>query len=84
MQVIVRIILSVVFALSVGLVLGGAWLKILGGTWYYVGIGLLYCLATYLLFKQKALGAWLCLLALIVTIPWALWESDQQYWGRWL
>ena len=81
MQVIVRIILSVVLVLSVGLVLGGAWLKILGGTWYYVSIGLLYCLATVLLFKQKALGAWLFLLALVVTIPWAVWESNQQYWG---
>ena len=81
MQVIARIILSVVFVLSVGLVLGGAWLKILGGTWYYISIGLLYCLASVLLFKQKALGAWLFLFALIVTIPWAVWESDQQYWG---
>ncbi len=60
---------------------GGAWLLVLGGSVYYVLAGIGYLVASVLLWRRRATGAWLVLALLGVTIGWALWEVGLNYWA---
>jgi quinate dehydrogenase (quinone) len=63
------------------LLLGGIYLATLGGSLYYVMAGLAYLIAGFLLWRRQASGAWVLILIVVLTIPWALWESGTFYWA---
>ena len=55
---------------------GGAWLLVIGGSPGYAAAGFCYLVASALLWRQRARGAWLALALLGVTVGWALWEGE--------
>jgi quinoprotein glucose dehydrogenase len=76
------IVLGLILAL-IGAILaaGGAWLAWLGGSLYYFPIGLLLVVAGGLIMAQRRTGAWLYLLAWVVTLAWAYWEVGLDGWA---
>ncbi|MCX5617751.1 glycerol dehydrogenase [Bombella sp. TMW 2.2543] len=64
-------------------VIFGTWLIILGGSLYYTLCGILLCASGVYLFRRDVLGAWLYLLAWVLTIPWTIYEVGFDFWG-WL
>lgn len=69
---------AIVGALLAG---GGLWLLLRGGSAYYVAAGIGYVVASTLLWRRRATGAWLVLALFGVTIFWALWEVGLDYWA---
>ncbi len=67
----------------IGLVLagGGAWLAILGGSLYYLPVGLALIASGVLLIRGRTLGAWLYAAIVVLTVPWAFWESGIDPWA---
>ncbi|PDS76345.1 membrane-bound PQQ-dependent dehydrogenase, glucose/quinate/shikimate family [Rhizobium sp. L43] len=64
-----------------GLIGGGAWLLSLGGSPYYAIVGLAYLVAALLLWRRKTSGSLIVLAVVVLTLPWALWESGLNFWA---
>lgn len=75
-------VLGIVIAL-IGVVLaaGGAWLAVLGGSLYYVLTGIAMAASGVLLARGRALGGWLYVAIVALTIPWAFWETGGLAWA---
>lgn len=77
-----RIVALVVLLVGLAMVVGGIELLLLGGSAYYLIVGAIYLLGGGLMWRssRRRLGMWLVVLALAVTVPWALVESGLHYW----
>lgn len=62
------------------LTINGVRLVAVGGSWYFLLMGLVQIVSSFLLFKQNTKGAWLYALAYALTIVWALYEVGLQFW----
>ena len=62
------------------LTINGVRLVAVGGSWYFLLMGLVQIVSSFLLFKQNTKGAWLYALAYVLTIVWALYEVGLQFW----
>lgn len=62
------------------LTINGVRLVAVGGSWYFLLMGLVQIVSSFLLFKQNTKGAWLYALAYSLTIVWALYEVGLQFW----
>ena len=74
----VGMLIAVIGVLLVG---GGLWLVLLDGTPYYALAGSGYVASGVLLYRRRAMGAWLASTILLATIAWALAEVGLDYWG---
>lgn len=59
---------------------GGAVLLIRGGSWYYVIMGVALLVAAAGLWRRRAWGANLYLLALLATMAWAVYDAGWEFW----
>lgn len=62
------------------LTINGVRLVAVGGSWYFLLMGVVQIVSSFLLFKQNTKGAWLYALAYALTIVWALYEVGLQFW----
>jgi quinate dehydrogenase (quinone) len=81
MRILARLFLIVLALMGLGLAIAGGWLIGLGGSFYYLVAGLAYLVAAFLLWRGRATGAALVTLVLILSIPWAFWETGTNFWG---
>jgi quinate dehydrogenase (quinone) len=80
MRMLSLLFVVVLALMGLGLAGGGAWLIGLGGSWYYLLLGLAWLAAAYQMWRGNALGAWIAILAAVLTVPWALWEAGMTFW----
>jgi quinoprotein glucose dehydrogenase len=80
-SLLVMIVGALLAFIGLVLAIGGAWLAILGGSVYYLLIGALLFASGYLLFRGRALGAWLYIGAFILSAIWGLAEAGQDGWA---
>ncbi|WP_241675208.1 membrane-bound PQQ-dependent dehydrogenase, glucose/quinate/shikimate family [Acinetobacter guerrae] len=65
---------------SLFLIIGGISLISAGGSFYYFLLGLIYLASSFLLYKNKSLGFYLVIIALVITFLWAIYERGFAYW----
>ncbi|MDG6093544.1 glycerol dehydrogenase [Acetobacter sp. AN02] len=70
-----------IILLGLPLVIMGVQLAALGGSFYYVLFGAAIIAAGGLMLFGSVNGAFLYLVAWLVTIPWSLWEAGLDGWG---
>ncbi|MFW1909478.1 membrane-bound PQQ-dependent dehydrogenase, glucose/quinate/shikimate family [Acinetobacter ursingii] len=75
----ILIILITLFT-SLFLIIGGISLISAGGSFYYLLLGLIYLASSFLLYKNKALGFYLTIIALVLTGLWAIYERGFAFW----
>ncbi|MEH2520924.1 hypothetical protein V1279_006497 [Bradyrhizobium sp. AZCC 1610] len=59
---------------------GGTWLVASGGSFYYMLVGVGLIVSGYLLGQRRAEGAWIYLLAFLLTLVWTWWEVGANRW----
>jgi quinoprotein glucose dehydrogenase len=72
---------GVVALIGIILALGGAKLIVLGGSWYYLFAGLALIVAGLAIGQHKLLGAWIYVVAFVLTALWAFWEVGLNGWA---
>ncbi|RKG34460.1 membrane-bound PQQ-dependent dehydrogenase, glucose/quinate/shikimate family [Acinetobacter guerrae] len=80
MKIIRFLIILVTLFTSLFLIIGGISLISAGGSFYYFLLGLIYLASSFLLYKNKALGFYLVIIALVITFLWAIYERGFAYW----
>ncbi|WP_250495079.1 membrane-bound PQQ-dependent dehydrogenase, glucose/quinate/shikimate family [Caballeronia sp. GAWG1-1] len=70
----------IILMLGIALLGGGVYLIVLGGSWYFAIAGLLLSTAGLLIVRRRPRGVALYMLALVVTIAWAIWEVGFAFW----
>jgi quinoprotein glucose dehydrogenase len=68
-------------ALALPLLAGGAWLAGLGGSWFYAAAGLAGLAGAVLLARGHPAALWAHALVLLATIAWSLWEAGLDWWA---
>ncbi|MPW43518.1 quinate dehydrogenase [Acinetobacter sp. Ac_1271] len=80
MKIIRFLIILVMLFTSLFLIIGGISLISAGGSFYYFLLGLIYLASSFLLYKNKSLGFYLVIIALVITFLWAIYERGFAYW----
>ncbi|WP_151980428.1 membrane-bound PQQ-dependent dehydrogenase, glucose/quinate/shikimate family [Acinetobacter guerrae] len=80
MKIIRFLIILVTLFTSLFLIIGGISLISAGGSFYYFLLGLIYLASSFLLYRNKALGFYLVIIALVITFLWAIYERGFAYW----
>lgn len=80
MQFLSRLFVIVLALMGLGLAIGGGWLIKLGGSWYYLILGLAWLFAAISMWRSRTRGAWIVILAAVLTVPWAIWEAGFAFW----
>lgn len=79
-KIFIFLIAALVAIIGVSLTIAGGYLVYLGDTPFYVILGVIYCIASILLYKNKPVGLYLIYIAVIYTMIWALWERGLNFW----
>lgn len=80
MKIMRILIILITLFTSLFLIIGGISLISAGGSFYYLLLGLIYLASSFLLYKNKALGFYLTIIALVLTGLWAIYERGFAYW----
>lgn len=76
----IRLTSLVLIVLGLVLAGGGAWLMVLGGSPYYLLAGMTLVVTAILLFRRRAAALALYGALVAVTLVWAIWEVDFDWW----
>lgn len=74
------IFLIITLLTALALIFGGAKLLQVGGSAYYLIAGIAYLVLTILYFKRHKASAWLSVAIFVLTVIWALYEVQLNYW----
>lgn len=80
MKIMRILIILITLFTSLFLIIGGISLISAGGSFYYLLLGLIYLASSFLLYKNKALGFYLTIIALVLTGLWAIYERGFAFW----
>ncbi|MCU4570230.1 membrane-bound PQQ-dependent dehydrogenase, glucose/quinate/shikimate family [Acinetobacter ursingii] len=80
MKIMRILIILITLFTSLFLIIGGISLISAGGSFYYLLLGLIYLASSFLLYKNKALGFYLTIIALVLTGLWAIFERGFAFW----
>lgn len=76
-----RVIAVLFMVVGAALALPGVQLVTLGGSPYYAIVGVGFLLSGWMLWRERASGAWLYLALLVGTLAWSLWEAGLDGWA---
>nr|WP_228273840.1 hypothetical protein [Acinetobacter ursingii] len=80
MKIMRILIILITLFTSLFLIIGGISLISAGGSFYYLLLGLIYLASSFLLYKNKVLGFYLTIIALVLTGLWAISERGFAFW----